>query len=130
MTDIRKRIQDIRSLVDEGAYFTINCARQSGKTTTLAGLAKAIEENYLVVSLDFQKFSQACFENESSFSRAFAEEFSREARRMIKEEICGKEGLEALEAVEKTEMNLRELFVVLLDFLSYVPNIIDSCQNH
>lgn len=116
MTDIQKRIQDIRSLVDEGAYFTINCARQYGKTTTLAGLAKAIEENYLVVSLDFQKFSQACFENESTFSRAFAEEFSREARRMIKEEICGKEGLEALEAVEKTGMNLRELFVVLLDF--------------
>ena len=81
MTDIQKRIQDIRSLVDEGAYFTINCARQYGKTTTLAGLAKAIEENYLVVSLDFQKFSQACFENESSFSRAFAEEFSREADR-------------------------------------------------
>jgi hypothetical protein len=58
-------------MVDDGEYFTINRARQYGKTTTLAALAGKLTEDYLVVSLDFQKFSQSCFEHEDSFCHAF-----------------------------------------------------------
>ena len=36
MVDLRERLAEIKKLVDAGEYFTINRARQYGKTTTLA----------------------------------------------------------------------------------------------
>lgn len=38
MVDIAGRLQEIKALVDTGSYFTINKARQYGKTTTLLAL--------------------------------------------------------------------------------------------
>ena len=40
MVNINGRLQQIKVLVDEGKYFTINRARQYGKTTTLRALAE------------------------------------------------------------------------------------------
>lgn len=40
MVDISDKIQKIRGMVDMEEYFTINCARQYGKTTTLQALKK------------------------------------------------------------------------------------------
>ena len=40
-------------MVDGGAYFTINRARQYGKTTMMAMLDKCLDEDFLVASLDF-----------------------------------------------------------------------------
>lgn len=54
MVDLTDRIRQIRKMVDAGDYFTINCARQYGKTTTLTALAKAMDQEYLVVSLDYE----------------------------------------------------------------------------
>ena len=42
MVDISKRVAQIKSLVDDGKYFTINRARQYGKTTTLNELRKEL----------------------------------------------------------------------------------------
>ncbi len=72
MADISRQISEIRLLVDEGCYFTINRARQYGKTTTLAALAKILSDDYLVINLDFQAFGSSSFENENKFSLAFA----------------------------------------------------------
>lgn len=41
MVALRSRLEEIRKMVDSGAYFTINRARQYGKTTTLRALADA-----------------------------------------------------------------------------------------
>ena len=38
MVDITERLQKIKEMVDAGQYFTINRARQYGKTTTLQAL--------------------------------------------------------------------------------------------
>lgn len=35
MVDLSERIEEIKAMVDEGKYFTVNRARQYGKTTTL-----------------------------------------------------------------------------------------------
>ena len=35
MVDITERVKEIKNLVDDGKYFTINKARQYGKTTTM-----------------------------------------------------------------------------------------------
>lgn len=59
MVDISRQLCQIQELVKQGAYFTINRARQYGKTTTLYALAKLLSDDYLVVSLDFQALDTA-----------------------------------------------------------------------
>ena len=73
MVDISRQLEQIRDLVDDGAYFTINKARQYGKTTTLNALAKDLASEYLVVSMDFQALGNESFANEKVFSLTFAQ---------------------------------------------------------
>ena len=56
MVNIAQRLQEIKALVDDGKYFTINKARQYGKTTTLIALKRLLESEYYVVLMDFQTF--------------------------------------------------------------------------
>ena len=74
MVDLTGRLGQIRAMVDAGEYFTVNRARQYGKTTTLKALERFLEDDYLVVSLDFQTISQADFATEELFVEAFARE--------------------------------------------------------
>lgn len=117
MVDLTDRLAQIRELVDGGAYFTINYARQYGKTTTLAELVKELSEEYLVISLDFQRFSDACFETEWNFCYAFASAFVKEARRFQSEASKIRVHLEELsEARKDTDFNLMCMFEILKDF--------------
>lgn len=72
MVDITERLVEIRKMVDKGQYFTINRARQYGKTTTLRALGRFLEKDYTVVSLDFQFLGSADFETEQTFVEGFA----------------------------------------------------------
>lgn len=81
MANIEKRVEEIKKLVDDGKYFTINRARQYGKTTTLLALGEALRKDYYVVSLDFQTFDKELFVDGKVFSGAFAESFLRELKR-------------------------------------------------
>jgi len=74
MIDISKRLEQIKVMVDAGKYFTINRARQYGKTTTLQMLSEYLKNEYIVVSLDFQMISYEDFNNEQNFTGAFARE--------------------------------------------------------
>ena len=58
-------------MVDAGEYFTINRARQYGKTTTLNALRKALASDYEMVGLDFQRLGSSSFRTEESFCRSF-----------------------------------------------------------
>ena len=84
MVDINGRLQQIKVLVDGGKYFTINRARQYGKTTTLRALAEMLRDEYYVVLLDFQTFDNEKFSNGNVFSVAFAGSFLRVFRRNCK----------------------------------------------
>ena len=75
MVDISRQLCQIQELVKQGAYFTINRARQYGKTTTLYALAKLLSDDYLVVSLDFQALDTAKFADGHIFSITFAQYF-------------------------------------------------------
>lgn len=44
----------IRDYIEQGAYFTINRARQSGKTTMLSALARRLSERFLVIRISFE----------------------------------------------------------------------------
>jgi hypothetical protein len=58
MVDISDRLHSIKTMVDNGAYFTVNRARQYGKTTTLMALQRYLEKEYTVIYMDFQFLSQ------------------------------------------------------------------------
>ena len=92
MVDLTKRLQEIKKLVDEGKYFTINRGRQYGKTTTLYALTDYLENDYEVVSLDFQGISYSGFASEEDYVQAFC--------RMIK---SGRENREALPGLPEPE---------------------------
>lgn len=55
MVDLSNRIQQIiNQYIESGQYFTINRARQYGKTTLLYLLEKELrKQDYLVLSLSF-----------------------------------------------------------------------------
>lgn len=74
MVDLKPRLEEIKKMVDDGAYFTITKARQYGKTTTLCALAEHLTSDYKVISLDFQIMSSMSFESERRFVAAFSEE--------------------------------------------------------
>lgn len=53
MVNLRQRLSEIKELIDAGKYFTINRARQYGKTTTLRALDRYLKSDYYVVFMDF-----------------------------------------------------------------------------
>ncbi|HCA22047.1 MAG TPA: 9-O-acetyl-N-acetylneuraminate esterase, partial [Lachnospiraceae bacterium] len=72
MVDLSERVREIKKMVDAGKYFTINRARQYGKTTTLAALKNALKDEYITISLDFQSLDNDVFEKGATFSQALA----------------------------------------------------------
>ena len=77
MVDLGWRLEEIKKMVDDGQYFTVNRARQYGKTTLLRALNDFLKENYLVVSLDFQRIESAEFVTGSSFVHALTREINK-----------------------------------------------------
>ena len=73
MVDISEEVSEISKLVDEKKYFSINRARQYGKTTTLTALDRYLSDRYDVIALDFQDMTDAVFNDEDSFSRGLAQ---------------------------------------------------------
>ena len=72
MVDLSERVKEIKKLIDAGKYFTINRARQYGKTTTINELERCLQHEYDVISIDFQDITDADFDNESDFTKGLA----------------------------------------------------------
>lgn len=71
MADTSDKIEQIVKMVEQGSYFTINRARQYGKTTTLEMLRRTLEKDYIVLSLSFDSLGAASFDDEDCFFRDF-----------------------------------------------------------
>ena len=89
MVDISRTVNEIKKMVDDGKYFTINKARQYGKTTTLMELKKILVKEYTVLSFSFEGVTGANFETEESFVKAFCRLLKKNPvlYRLIPEEI-------------------------------------------
>lgn len=74
MVNIERQLRGIKEKVDRGEYFIMNRVHQYGKTTTLKALRKYLEEEYIVISLDFQMLSHNDFLDESNFTKSFVRE--------------------------------------------------------
>lgn len=113
MVNLDRRLEEIKKMVDGRKYFTINRARQYGKTTTIHALRRYLKRDYYVVSMDFQTFGNAEFKDEAAFSLAFAETFADAMKDL---EISGGKLKEAVECLEEqagsmnAHFSLRNLF--------------------
>jgi len=110
MVNLDSRLAQIKQLVDEGKYFSINKGRQYGKTTTLFALEKHLTSEYLVISLDFQSLSCSNFENESTFVSAFSGELLDWCPDMSK---SVREQLQKLKKNKQNHYLLLDLFAVI-----------------
>ena len=81
MVDLSDKVLEIKKLVDDGKYFTINRARQYGKTTVLNALTGTLSNDYVVLSTSFEGIGDAGFTSESSFVKEFCRLLRREFRR-------------------------------------------------
>ncbi len=73
MVDISNKLREIGEMIDRGDYFTINRARQFGKTTTLNMIRQMLGEHYMVMSLSFEGDGDAPYQSEETFSQYFNE---------------------------------------------------------
>lgn len=67
MVDIGGRIAQIKQMVEDGEYFTINRPRQYGKTTTLNCLSRALAGEYAVIDTSFEGTGDSLFASEEAF---------------------------------------------------------------
>jgi hypothetical protein len=80
MVDISGKLAQIRKLVDRGLYFTINRARQYGKTTTLSLLRKNLSQDYICLRMSFEGLGDESFETSKVFCATFMELVQRALR--------------------------------------------------
>ena len=71
MADISEKLEKIKELIYNECYFTINRARQYGKTTTLFALEKSLYENYIVASISLEGLCDENFASQKKFCLAF-----------------------------------------------------------
>ena len=78
MVDISGKLDEIEKLVEKKHYFTINRARQYGKTTLLFHLAKRLGQRggYIPVVISFESMGLDTFESEKAFCEVFLEMIS------------------------------------------------------
>ena len=116
MVDLSERVKEIKKLVDDGKYFTINRARQYGKTTTLTALREALLKEYTVLALDFQKISNAGFATEEKFVQEFCRLIwnKRRTDKGISEVLLNT--IKVWKDAEKPSTRLGELFDALTEW--------------
>jgi len=77
MVDITNKLRQIKEMIDYGDYFTINRARQFGKTTTLSRLCSFLADDYIVISLSFEGWDDENFATSENFCQTFLEHIRR-----------------------------------------------------
>ena len=71
MVDTTNKMKVFERLIDRKKYFTINRARQFGKSTSLKWIYTHLNGEYLVVSLSFEDTEETDWENASTFYHFF-----------------------------------------------------------
>ena len=71
MVNLDSRIMEIKKLIIDRKYFTMNKARQYGKTTTLSMLKESLDDEYVVFSISFEGIGEKAYQNEENFCRFF-----------------------------------------------------------
>ena len=78
MVDTEKQFKAVESLIDKGRYFTINRARQYGKTTMLQTIRRRLSDQYLIIKTSFEGLGDESFKREEAFVKMFRGRLQRE----------------------------------------------------
>ena len=137
MVDLSERVAEIKKMVDAGEYFTINRARQYGKTTTITALQGNLAHDYSVVSLSFEGIGKAGFKDEQSFVKAFCRKIKRECRAGLLLPDGIRDEIDDFLARKEDKAELDELFDAMLDWcqesdrkLVLIIDEVDSATNN
>jgi len=87
MVDISGKIEQIKKLIDNRYYFTIEKPPKYGKTTILKALERTLINEYTVISLNFGQFNENSFES----SEQFCTEFIKQGAEALQDLGCEKE---------------------------------------
>lgn len=111
MVNIINKLEQIKELIDNEFYFTINKPRQYGKTTTLSELRKFLKDEYLVISISFEGIGDKIFQDEELFSNEFIS--------MLCDSIalCDEEECEKLKSLSADVSNIKDLSRVITKFI-------------
>ncbi|MCR5455636.1 MAG: AAA family ATPase [Bacteroidales bacterium] len=71
MVDVTAKMKVFEGLIDDKKYFTINRARQFGKTSALNWIYRNLSDRYLVLSTNFEIFSEENWASTKSFCQYF-----------------------------------------------------------
>lgn len=71
MVDTTPKLNQIIRMIENNEYFTINRARQYGKTTTFASLYRRLKEKYTVIRMSFEGVGEEAFSSNIAFVRFF-----------------------------------------------------------
>ena len=115
MVDTEKRFEDVANLIDKAKYFTINRARQYGKTTILRMILRRLSDRYLVIPLSFEGVADEMFESYATFAKMFASKMADRTERYLQDK--------ALADIwrDSKVSNLDELSTVLTHFTTQSP---------
>lgn len=78
MADIRDKLEKMIDMIEDDEYFTMNRARQYGKTTTLSRLNNELKDKYYVLFLSFEGVGEGAFANDNAFVQFFIKKAAEE----------------------------------------------------
>ena len=116
MVDSEGRFRAIEELIDTGEYFTINRARQYGKTTTLDMIWRRLSGRYIVLPLSFEGLGDNAFMSEEAFVGTFAKMVAWNLNSLLQDDT-----LLSLWA-NCSAKSLDDLALTITDFCRKAPN--------
>ncbi|HAN09510.1 MAG TPA: AAA family ATPase [Clostridiales bacterium] len=123
MVEISDKIKTIKKLVDGGKYFTINRARQYGKTTIMYMLQKELINEYTVISTSFEGIGGDVFKEEKEFSsrvfKIFSDDMRFQDKELVEEIKKVNQNIESIEdlsnAITELCLNSKKKIVLMID---------------
>lgn len=122
MVDLGQRLKEIRIMIDDGQYFTINKARQYGKTTLLRALVNFLKKDYAVISLDFQHIESDEYADGNAFVHGITREINKKMLHMADVSSEIKEKLSKLADTAYKNARMAELFDCLSEWCGQSKN--------
>ena len=114
MVNTEKRFKAVEDLIDMGEYFTINRARQYGKTTMLNMIWRKLSDRYLVVPLSFEGLGDETFSSPEAFVTSFKRQMARHLTSRQNEDLIGI-------WQDSDTSSIEDLSLVITDFCKACP---------
>ena len=108
MVDTEKRFNAVKYLIDSGDYFTINRARQYGKTTMLNMIWRRLSDQFLVIPLSFEGMSDESFASPSAFVASFKRQMARYLERYQSEELKNIWQVDTASSLEELSLSITD----------------------